>query len=175
MLFKPLDLSGKPKRKKGKEGDYTAQLIKGFQRAGGWAYKIPDPVAGGYATNPRPFDLIACLEGVSIAVECKWQAEPKAFGEKQLKPHQIASLTRHSKAGGRSYVALFVKAGHRVSMLVWRIDEFLKPKTWGKSLIEELVATKGYLSNDKAFPIGAFKDSKRPQLCKLKDHNNDTN
>lgn len=166
-MFKVSIPSETPKRKKGKEGDYTTQLIKGFQRAGGWAYKIPDPVAGGYATNPRPFDLIACFEGVSIAVECKWQAEPKAFGEKQLKPHQVASLTRHSKAGGRSYVALFVKAGHRVSMLVWGIDEFLKPKTWGKSLIEELAATKGYLSVDGAFPIGAFLDPPHQHLYGL--------
>lgn len=166
-MFKVHIPSETPKRKKGKEGDYTTQLIKGFQRAGGWAYKIPDPVAGGYATNPRPFDLIACLEGVSIAVECKWQPEPKAFGAKQLADHQIQHLKYHEKAGGRSYVALFVKAGHRVSMLVWRIDEFLKPKTWGKSLIEELAATKGYLSVDGAFPVGPFLDPPRQHLYGL--------
>jgi penicillin-binding protein-related factor A (putative recombinase) len=164
MLYKPLNLSGKPKRKKGKEGDYTTYLIKGFQRAGGWSYKIPDPVAGGYKTNTRPFDIITCLDGASLAVECKWQAEPKAFGAKQLADHQIESLKRHEKAGGRSYVALFVKAGHRVSMLVWRINEFLKQKTWGKSVIEELAATKGYQSKDGAFPIGAFQDPPHQHL-----------
>lgn len=166
-MFKVSIPSETPKRKKGKEGDYTTQLIKGFQRAGGWAYKIPDPVAGGYHTNPRPFDLIACVAGTSIAVECKWQVEPKAFGEKQLAPHQVASLTRHRKAGGRAYVALFVKAGHRVSMLVWGIDEFLKPKTWGKPLIEELAKTQGYLSVDGAFPIGAFLDPPHQHLYGL--------
>lgn len=166
MLYKPLDLSGKPKRKKGKEGDYTTYLIKGFFCNGGEAIKLADPTpsVGAYRTNKRPYDVRACLDGASLAIECKWQAEPKAFGAKQLADHQIESLKRHEKAGGRSYVALFVKAGHRVSMLVWRINEFLKPKTWGKAVIEELAATKGYRSKDGAFPIGAFQDPPHQHL-----------
>ena len=60
---------------------------------GSWWYKIPDPMrcpkCGTISVvNKRPFDLIGCHKGHSIAIELKTE---KA-GLKSLLPHQRAEL-----------------------------------------------------------------------------------
>ena len=119
----PYEEIKKPSSKAKPEGEHTTSLIKGLHKIGAFAYKIPDPV-GSYKVNPRPFDVIACYQGKSIAIECKWIKQPKAFGMSSLRPVQINGLNKHQESGGLSLVVLFLKYRHKINMLVWDWQEF---------------------------------------------------
>lgn len=141
-----------PKQKT--EGEHTTALIKGIQRGGGYAYKIPDPV-GSFKTNPRPFDVIACVGGKSIAIECKWAKEPKAFGLGEFSETQQKSLTSHLKAGGVSLAVLFTKYDGRIILLSWRWEEFC-PKGQShkkKELLRRIGDGEAWKKERDVFPI----------------------
>jgi len=76
-----------------------------------WFYKIPDgktvSPTGEVTTQKKPFDVLMCINGYSIAVEFKYQKGGKTFNlDSRLEPHQRTSLLAHRKSRGYSCVIL---------------------------------------------------------------------
>jgi hypothetical protein len=101
-----------------KEGIYTTAFIRWLNKDG-FAFKIPDPSPGGYATVKRPFDVVCVGSGYFYAYECKWMKEPAAFGERHLRPHQIEGLNKVKANGGFPGVVLFTRYNKKVRALTF--------------------------------------------------------
>ena len=95
------------------ESKFTTMLRKTFEERGGFFYKIPDASSAQRFMIKKPFDVIACVNGRSVAIECKYLSEPKAFGISSLSEHQIDSLEKHAISGGLSLVVFECKFGPR--------------------------------------------------------------
>ncbi|MBV6342414.1 hypothetical protein [Candidatus Magnetobacterium casense] len=157
-----------------RESVFQREVINSIKTLGGVAYKFPDAVRGEVDDGeggkkqrfipPKPFDIIACIGGESIAIECKMIKEVKAFplkafcsakeaekGVYYIEWNQIKRLLEHELTGdGKSYVFLNVRkteVGNRKNVLIilsiWEIIGELErgakslPKTMIESLMEE--------------------------------------
>jgi hypothetical protein len=101
-----------------KEGIYTTAFIRWLNKDG-FAFKIPDPSPGGYATVKRPFDVVGLYEGHYYAYECKWIKEPAAFGGRHLRPHQIDGLNKVKANGGHPSTVLFTRYNKKVRAVIF--------------------------------------------------------
>jgi len=171
--------SGKKLGRSQQERIYETQLREGLRLNKCVAYKIPDPIAeksndsapkSKVKGGKRPFDTIVWLNnGTTIVYEAKYDHAPKGFGKAQLAEHQREWLEKIYKTGNKAYVVLFVKYKNRVHMLVWPWSYFRTlSKCIGVAEITRLLDDgHSYLSNDKAFPIGAFLDPPHQHLYGL--------
>jgi len=86
-----------------KENEVNTEIVNSIKRMGYWAYKIPDPSANSFGkvqATVRPFDIIASINGKSVAIETKIITTPyKKFSIDMLEPHQITNLSEHDGYG----------------------------------------------------------------------------
>ena len=125
-----------------KETEITRMIRASLERAGAWAYKIPDHafVPGRRRANiPRPFDLVACYRGELLAIEVKLLRGYQAFGMRHLRESQIEHLERVVQAGGRAYVFCVVWEPRQYKrLLIWPWDEFPREASIRKRELQEL-------------------------------------
>jgi penicillin-binding protein-related factor A (putative recombinase) len=117
---------------RGRETQYISSIVTpAIEALGGWAYKIPDPdTTSGQPVKSakRPFDVIACVDGITVGIEVKQQQRYESFGcysDKWVKPHQVAGLQAVARAGGIGLVMLIVRAYGQRRLYVWTIEELL--------------------------------------------------
>lgn len=124
-----------------RESTFTTEVIRSIRRDGGWVYKIPDAptsrITGMRFTASKPFDLVACMDGRLVAIECKQIKKWKAFGMNDMRTSQLVNLPSVIKAGGRSFVFLNVRIARKENRLI-----FLDWEVWGPRIERESIKAK---------------------------------
>jgi len=97
-----------------KEANFLTELKHSFgQMENTFWLKISDfPHFQGMKTRfdaAKPFDAVAVIDGVPIAIEAKMLKSFQAFGLRHLRECQIDGLERWERAGGKSYVFLNIR------------------------------------------------------------------
>lgn len=97
-----------------READFTSEVMASIREIGGWCYKIADSPTSWTRgitkfTPDKPCDVVACLDGVMVAIECKQLKKFAAFGRTQMRESQITALTEIVAAGGKGYVFLNIR------------------------------------------------------------------
>lgn len=139
---------------------FCTALKHAFKAKGHFFFKLPDSPSAKRFMIPKPFDIMACVNGASVAFEAKALRQYEAFGRRHLRESQIKGLDDHARAGGLSYVILEVKAGRGdYRMLFWRWDHFVKATEDGsikKAELEKLP----YIQREKndVYNIGSLLD-----------------
>jgi Holliday junction resolvase len=94
-----------------KEKHFVVEL-KNSLKNHGFFFKIPDIPASMTMMRfmpDKPFDVIAVVKGIPIAIEAKMIKDHKSFGAKDLRETQVSGLTEFKNAGGRSFVFLNIR------------------------------------------------------------------
>jgi Holliday junction resolvase len=95
-----------------KEREFCTELVRSIGEQGGWVYKIPDaphvPKQDGSPrfTPKRPFDIIAVMDGVPLAIEAKIKVNSGGLSLKAFTDFEKESLLAFREAGGRAFVAV---------------------------------------------------------------------
>lgn len=112
-----------------REATFTTELIRSFRKDKSWIYKIPDAptsrLTGLRFTASKPCDLVLCLGGKFVAIECKQIKKWKAFSIGDMRTSQIVNLPAVIKSGGRAFVFLNVRIAkekvNRIIVLDWEV------------------------------------------------------
>jgi len=104
--------------KRNKERSFLTELKRSFEAEHAFFYKISDmPHFAGMTSRfdkPKPFDAIAVLTGIPIAIEAKSFNDYKALNISLFRHCQVKGLDEFAEAGGKSYVFLNVRrAGNK--------------------------------------------------------------
>ncbi len=95
------------------ERKFLTEIKNSLKKDGAFFHKIPDMphfAGSGFRFDlKKPFDAIALFFSHAIAIEAKYIPKHRAFGLKDLLPHQILGLDEWHLAGGHSWVFLNVK------------------------------------------------------------------
>jgi len=142
-----------------KEASFTTEVMRSLKHYNLWAYKIPDtPINKKIMelmrfTPEKPCDIVACYQGLMVAVETKQFKKWQAFGLRHMEPAQIDHLTRIVKEKGRAFVFLNVriKAPHvnRLFIFDWATLYPRLKKASIKAVELKERAYEGYFKNDK--------------------------
>ena len=97
-----------------KEATFSSELMESLRLMGAWCYKIADSPASWTKgitrfTPEKPCDIIACLGGTMIGIECKQLKKFQAFGRTQMRDSQVKALGEIVAAGGKGYVFLNIR------------------------------------------------------------------
>ncbi len=125
-----------------REKVFNTEIKNSLVALGWWAYKIPDlPMGKDNAKKgkkkfkpirfnlPKPFDIIATIDGLSVAIEGKMIKKFQAFGMRDLRESQIENLEKQIKAGGQAFVFLNIRGmidGRRENRCLYFKYEALK-------------------------------------------------
>ena len=134
--------------KKNKEAQFLTELKHSFraQVEQCFWYKITDVPMGIRNSNSpmrfnvaKPFDVLAILNGVPVAIEAKYQNSFAEFGMGQIRPSQVIGLEAFAAGGGHSYIILNIRIPNECNrVLIFNWQEFKKrDKSIGKKELEQ--------------------------------------
>lgn len=108
-------------------------------------YKIKDTPASVHASGamrfdtPKPFDVLAVINGIPIAIEAKYMSDYQAFGKRHLRPAQVIGLEAFINGGGHSYIVLNIRKPREVNrVIIFNWLDFKKlDKSIGKNQLQQ--------------------------------------
>lgn len=104
-------------------------------------------------TASKPCDLVACIDGNFVAIECKQIKKWKAFGLGDMRPSQLVNLPAVVKSGGKAFVFLNVRIARKENRLI-----ILDWETWGPRLERGSIKARDLQNMTFAYP--STKDDK---------------
>jgi hypothetical protein len=138
-----------------KESVCCTEIVNSFIKAGHWAYKIPDPRVFVQNGNPvrhrkRPFDIVAYVGSIGLAIEVKILKKWKKFSPKQIEPHQVIALDKITAQGGYAFIFLNIRISdddtteNRLIIFDWFVWSQVLTKTGlSKNRLKELPYCQG--------------------------------
>ena len=97
-----------------KESNFTSEVMESLRQRGVWCYKIADSPASWTKgitrfTPEKPCDIVACVGGKFISIECKQLKKFEAFGRTQIRESQIQAANDIVRAGGKAFIFLNIR------------------------------------------------------------------